>query len=107
MMRPMDDDPEMAALAQMGDQMGRGRFMDALPPEEQDAIRIIISPDGSVQVEGGESVTPGEEEGQEMATGAGGPNAIRSAAGMDVEGDEPDSLNIDMDETELPPLRSR
>lgn len=46
-MRP---DPEMDALESFGTSMRRGRFMDALPEEEQRQITLIISPDGGAQV---------------------------------------------------------
>lgn len=78
-MRPMDDDPEMAALSQLGGQMRRGRFMDALPAEEQEAIKIIISPGGGITIEGGSGDVDMdgqgaelEEDAQERATGAPG-----------------------------------
>lgn len=65
----------MAALAELGTKMRRGRFMDQLPEEEQQEIRIIISPEGEVRVEGGADPsespeTGGEEEAQDVATGA-------------------------------------
>ena len=46
--------------------------MDALPAEEQEAIRIIISPGGGVTIEGGGDTESAEDEAmraEEVATG--------------------------------------
>lgn len=71
-----DNEDEIAALEALSSQMGRGRIMDALPAEEQEAIRIIITPGGGVSIEGGggggdtESAEDAAMQAEEIATGA-------------------------------------
>ena len=72
MMGEEDDEAQLAALDALSAQMGRGRIMDALPAEEQEAIRIIISPGGGVTIEGGGDTESAEDEAmraEEVATG--------------------------------------
>lgn len=73
-----EDDPSLDALSMLGRTMGRGRFMDALPAEEQEAIRIVISPGGGVTISGGGGdvdmdgqTAENEEAAQQRATGGG------------------------------------
>jgi len=71
MMGEEDDEAQLAALDALSAQMGRGRIMDALPAEEQEAIRIIISPGGGVTIEGGGDTESAEDQSmqaEEVAT---------------------------------------
>lgn len=65
-MKP-EDDPALAALSDFGTKMRRGRFMDALPEEEQREITLLISPGGVAEVVSDTGAEPAETPEEEAA----------------------------------------